>query len=283
MIEIFKKRSFQVFGAVILVLIVLMFISAGRPGTPGWVTRAVATVVSPFQKGASWVKNGIGNQIAFFSEMNSLEEKNEELMKENARLSNELSSLSQLREENERLRATLDFAQQNEQFELAGARVIAKDVSNYFQSFVIDKGVKDGVKVNDAVVDYSGLVGYVYEAADHTAKVSTLLDENTAVSVKVVRTGDSTMLKGDFTLQKDGRCKLTYVGRDADIISGDVLQTSGLGGRYPAGLMVGRVAEVGKDEAEYMNYAIVEPVVDFAHLYEVMVITNSPELIEVDE
>lgn len=283
MLDIFKKRSFQIFGAVILVLIILMFVSAGRPGTPSWVTRAVTTVVSPFQKGVSWVKNGIGNQIQFFSDMKSLEAENEELLKENARLSNELNSLSQLQEENERLREALDFSQQNEQFALEGAKVIAKDVSNYFQSFVIDKGAKDGVSVNDAVVDYSGLVGYVYEAADHTAKVGTLLDENTAVSVKVVRTGDSTMLKGDFTLQKEGRCKLTYVGRDADIVSGDVLQTSGLGGRYPAGLMVGRVVEVGQDETEYMNYAIVEPVVDFPHLYEVMVITNSPDLIELDE
>ncbi|MBC7766304.1 MAG: rod shape-determining protein MreC, partial [Hyphomonadaceae bacterium] len=237
-------------------------------------------IVTPMQQATTWVKSGVRNTFGYFSDNQKIRQQNEAYENELAALQNENFALKQMDVENKRLRQMLDFKRTNAQFELVGANVIAKDSSNWFQKFTIDKGTNDGLTKDCAVINHQVLVGSIYDIGLNYAMVSAIIDDSSAVSALVVRTKDVTMLKGDLTLQKQGLCKLTYIPRDADIIPGDVLETSGLGGRFPKGLLIGRIKEIGKENAEYYNFAQVEPAVDFKRIEEVFIIKNSPQVVK---
>ena len=94
------------------------------------------------------------------------------------------------------------------------------------------------------------------------------------MGVKITRTGDVAVVEGDDEFYKDNYCKMTFVDRGTNLIIGDLLETSGSGGVYPAGLPVGAIREINSDAMGNMNYATIEPLVDFARLYEVVVING---------
>ncbi len=199
--------------------------------------------------------------------------------RENRRLRKELDAL---RMENSRYRELLtthNRLQQLLQFRetlhrpMVAARVIGWDPTGWFKSIIIDRGVRTGMKIDMPVVNAQGVVGRIVSVAAGYSKVLLIIDQNSAVDCLVERSRDRGMVKG----LSSETCKLAYVVKSSDVMAGDMVVTSGLGGVFPKGLPVGYVIRVGDTASGLFKDIDVRPVVDFSRLEEVLVILEKPE------
>lgn len=179
--------------------------------------------------------------------------------------------------ENRRLKELLELRGAMSEYKTVTARVVSYEPSSWYDTVMLSKGTRDGIKENDIVITSLGVVGKVTSAGANWSEVSTVINTSNSVGIKLSRTGDVGVVSGDAHLAADKQCRLEYMSNDKNLIKGDILVTSGLGGIYPEDLTVGRVTEIKSDSAGNLDYAVVEPSVDFSALYEVLVITNYGE------
>jgi len=199
--------------------------------------------------------------------------------------------LVNVREENLRLREKIETLerekQKNEEMIAAGARlaellnlketlddpviaaqVIGIDPTGWFRAVMVNKGKTDGVRVDMPVLSAKGVVGRIVSVSPHYAKVLLIIDQNSAVDILVQRSRDRGMVKGMFT----DACRVDYLVSTSDVVVGDVVITSGLGGVFPKGLSVGQVTSVGETPGELFKEVLVKPAVDFSRLEEVLIL-----------
>ena len=153
------------------------------------------------------------------------------------------------------------------------AYIIERSISNYEKIVVINAGTDDGIQVNMPVISESGLVGYVISTTSSTAKVQTIIDTASNVSANISNVEDSVILKG--TLNNIETVRATYIPADSTILQGDQVVTSGLGGIYPKGILIGTVKSVVNTKNEADRYAEIEVSTDFSRLETVLVITEN--------
>lgn len=269
-----RSRPLIVTIAAVVLLAVMIIASAGSRNA-NWFESAVGTVFSPIHGFAARVSNSIAG---FFSNLFNTTDKDAE----NARLKSDLAlynkaltDMEELRQENERLRALLNYSGSVGQFEGVTAQVVSKSTGVWFRVFTINAGRNKGIDVDMPVMSANGLVGVVSEVGATWCKVTAIIDSDMSVPIMVERTRDGCMLRGVLdpaaSVQK---MELYYLPSDrTDLMPGDVVLTSGIGGVYPKGIRVGTVTEVMTSSGSGVN-AIVAPSVDFLHLEEVMVITG---------
>ena len=151
-------------------------------------------------------------------------------------------------QENERLRDFAGLRPSSLSFDPESATVTERSTSNWNSTLTISKGSSMGIAVDDVVVDqYWNLVGVVAEVGENWATVRTLVDVGTEMGGQIARTGGAAILEGDFALMGEGKLKLTYLPENSELMSGDLITTSGRGGVYPPGLAAGHVEEVRTD------------------------------------
>jgi rod shape-determining protein MreC len=184
-----------------------------------------------------------------------------------AQLQEENHRMKEIKLANERLRQLLQFREKNFP-SMIGAEVIGRDPSFWFKSVMIDKGESDGVKKGMAVILPTGVIGQVLKIAPHYATVLLITDYNSAVDCVVERNRAKAILEG----KGENRCQLKYLLRAEEVAVGDVVVTSGLGGNFPKGLMVGEVKKVDKKGHGVFQYAELVPSVDMTRLEEVFVV-----------
>ena len=155
---------------------------------------------------------------------------------------------------------------------MIAAEVIGQDPSSWFKSVTINKGEGDGVRRGMAVISTEGVVGQVLKAAPNYATVLLMTDYNSAIDAIVQRTRAKAIVEG----KGENRCQLKYLLRTEEVAVGDVVVTSGLGGNFPKGMMIGEVRSVEKKGHGVFQYAELAPGVDLTKLEEVLVITESP-------
>jgi rod shape-determining protein MreC len=151
---------------------------------------------------------------------------------------------------------------------VVAAQVIGVDPTGWFRAVMVNKGNLDGVRVNMPVVSARGVVGRVVSVSPHYAKVLLIIDQNSAVDILIQRSRDRGMVKGMFT----DVCRMDYLVSTSDVVVGDVVITSGLGGVFPKGLPVGQVTSVGETPGELFKEVLVKPAVDFSRLEEVLIL-----------
>ena len=235
---------------------------------------AVGYVLVPIQSGVNRVGGGLYNELSSVGKLKTALAENEtlktrvdELTEENTRLRSEQFEL-------ERLRSLYELDQEYMQYHKIGARIIAKDSGSWFSVFRIDKGSDDGIKEDMNVIAGGGLVGIVTDVGANYATVRSIIDDSSRVSAMAQQSGDSCIVAGDLQLFKEGRLKLSYMEKDDDIKDGDMIVTSGLGGYYPSGLVIGSVEEIKTDDNGLTRYATILPKTDITQLVEVFVITD---------
>ena len=167
----------------------------------------------------------------------------------------------------------LELKEENEDFQFASASVIGSDSSDAFGSFTLNRGELDGVKVNNPVIYGKYLVGVVVKTAPTYCVVNTVLNPEVNVSAYEVRTRESGYSTTTVDLAKEGKCCLSGLVRTTAIAPGGIVCTSGVGGIYPADLIVGTVEEVRNDTTNISSYAVINTQVDFAQLRDVFIIT----------
>lgn len=270
----YKKKT-GVVGIIItiIILIVLVFISNLKLGQLSYLENAVSTIVMPIQNGLTYLKNKITGNQAFFADITKLQQENEELKGQNAELQKELREFEIVKSENTTLKEYLALTEQYPDYQTKAAYIINKDISNYTHIFVINVGEKDGILPNMTVISEKGLVGYVISVTDHTAKVQTILDTASTVSATIASSRDTLICKG--TLEEGNLLKASYIPTNANLIQGDKIETSGMGGIYPKGILVGTIKQVENTKNIVNRYALIEPAVDFDKVETVLVITNT--------
>lgn len=270
------KKTWALVFVLVSLFCLIFFVARGRVQMPVS-SQAVSLVLSPFQSAVSWVGNELRRGTAFIWEMLTVYEQNEMLRNEVTQLREQNLTASEYAAENERLRALLGYKQAALQFDLVAARVIGRESATWSSMIVINKGLGDGVQKDMAVVTEKGLVGRVVEAGPNSSEVQLILDPRTSVGTLVQRPESRVagIVEGD--LDNPTMPRMVNIPKTADVIVGDVIVTSGFGGIYPKGLIVGLVSELKNDTGGLLKVAILEPAVDFQRLEDVMVITASRE------
>lgn len=268
----FRKKT-GLIGIVItiIILIILVFLSNVKSGSLSYIENVLSSVVMPLQSGYTYIKNKISGNTNFFTNMEGLKEENEKLKTDNSELEKSLRELEIIKAENETLKEYLGLTQKYTDYKTVPAYIISKDISNYSNIFVINVGKKDGIKENMTVIADEGLVGYIISVTENTAKVQTILDSSSQVTANITHSKDSIICKGSLN---DNLLKATYIPTSADITEGDTLETSGMGGIYPKGVMIGKVKIVENTLNPLDKYAWIEPAVNFDKVNSILVITN---------
>lgn len=238
---------------------------------------SVADIITyPFKKSIYFLTEQVSEVTGYFKNVEDLIRENEELKTQNDRLLYQNTMLEQYKSENEGLKEILSLKQRYQEYPTLGANVIAKDISNWYKSFNIDKGLIQGIKEEDVLLSGGGLAGHITKVDPLTSTASSIIDDRSSISVKVVRTGDTGILRGDIELAEKGLCRLE-IDIESEVVKGDQIITSHLSDIYPPGIPIGTVEEVTTGKNGLTQYAYIKPFVDFKHLENVLVITSDSE------
>lgn len=198
------------------------------------------------------------NQVQLTERVSELEQKQVQML--------------ELEKENDRLRKLLDFKKTLPSKTVA-ARVIGWDLVPWRKTILIDKGSRQGVKKRMAVVNSEGLVGRVIEAGPFSSRVILLIDPESRVSAVLEESRDLAVAEGDGS----SRLRVTHIDRESPVKVGNLVLSSGLGGIYPKGILIGKVEMVGTEKESLELFGLARPFVNFSKLEEVLCIVSSPE------
>lgn len=269
----YKSKKAGIIGIIItIIILILIVIFSNSDSNLSFFENVASNLVMPIQNGMTYLKNKISGNNTFFTDINNLKQENEELKKKNSELEQSLRELENIKTQNETLKEYLDLAEKYGEYKTIPGYVINKDISNYSKTIVINIGKNDGVEENMTVIGDQGLVGHVISVTDTTAKVQTIIDTASSVSCSMSTTKEAIVCKG--TLDDKSLLKAMYIPTDSNIIQGDSIETSGLGGIYPKGIHIGTVKKVTNTQNLTDRYALIETAVDFDKLDTVLVITN---------
>ena len=269
----YKNHKTGILGIVItVILLILIVVFSNGESNVSFFENAASKLVMPIQNGLTYLKNKISGNDTFFTDINKLEEENEELKNRNSELEQSLRELENIKTENETLKEYLNLTEKYGEYKTMPAYVINKDISNYSKTIIINVGKNDGIEENMTVIADQGLVGHVVSVTDTTAKVQTIIDTASSVSSVMSSTEESIVCKG--TLDSTTELRAMYIPTDYNIIQSDSIETSELGGIYPKGIHIGTVRQVEATKNVTDRYAIIDTAVDFDKLSTVLVIVN---------
>lgn len=250
-------------------LLLTFYVREGEAGVIHSIRSGVNTVATPVRMVGAVVAtpfNAIGN---VFTNLSAPQETLSELKKQNEELTSELAQLTEAEKTAERLEGLLGL-QSTYNLQSTAARIIGTTGDAWSQTVTIDKGSANGFEIGMPVCNSGGVIGQIIEVSAATSTVRLINDENSGVSAMVQSTRAQGILQG----QPDGTLMLSYVPADADVKVGDVIITSGLGGRFPKGLPLGTVSSVSR-AANATYYTIVVRAISTAESNEeVLVITS---------
>lgn len=272
-----KRKLIVAVLSITVILFVFMGISFATMNSrdeAGVSDNVVGVILSPFQRFFTTIGEGVSDFFSYIRDMQTYKEENLSLKDQVSLLEREVRELETFREENERLRAALDLKQADMTERMVVCEVSSKDPGNWFQVFTIDKGTNHGIKKDDAVMTNQGLVGKVTDVGATWAKVTSIIDSSSSVGAVISRTQEIALVDGDMSLSAQGKCRLGYIKADINLVAGDLVETSGLGGIYPKGILIGTVSEIKNDSTGYSRYAIVDTAVNFDKIREVIVIKS---------
>lgn len=241
------------------------------------VKDAVGTVITPMQKGINTVGTYISDQFEKFKSIGSLLEENENLKNQVAVLSYENQSLLQDKRELEQFRKLYELDQRYIDYPKVAARVISKDPQNWYSTFTIDKGERDGMEKGMNVLAGNGLVGIITEVQVNYSKVRAIIDDNSSVSGEFSDSDFTCIVSGDLQLIDQGKIRVEYIDDGVDLKVGDEVITSKISNDYLDGILIGYISDVEYDTTNTTKIAYLTPVVDFERLEEVLIITELKE------
>ena len=266
------------------ILLAVVFFCVVLTATSFFTDKLITPLRNAFSYIVVPIQNGINSIGSVLVDNDNKKKTIEELQAQNKELESELESL---KAENEALKGDEDelstlrnfysMESQLASYTKVGARVIGTTSTNWNQSFTIDQGSKNGIKVDMNVITDKGLVGIVTEVYDSYSVVTTMIADNSNVSAMDERTKDLCIVEGDITLMDSGIVKLSRIKTNAQMQSGDKVVTSNISSKYLPGLLVGYVKDITTDDSGLSKSGNLIPAADFDHLTDVIVITTTKE------
>ena len=273
------KRPSDRFGITVLalaaIIAVLLSVMGYFSATSAPLPNLAGIVVGPFRSLSASFSEMMGNWADYLVMVDELKEENRQLKLQIAEMEETVRQAQADRDENVRLREIAGLREQRRDLQLESARVLAQDTSNWASLLTVNKGTSHGVEIGDCVItETMYLVGVVTDVGLNWATVRTILDSESSIGALVFRSKSNALAQGDFALMRDGKLTLSYLGTDPDVVSGDLIVTSGLGGYYPSELVIGHVDEVRTSDNGLAQYAILTPDAELDDLIQVFIVTS---------
>lgn len=264
--KIFIACVFIVSGVSILALVpganslpnlVEDFISTPMQKVSDDLTNAAISVVPKTQKSAEEYEGEISKLKAELKRMRTI-----------------LVDYYDVKRENAQYLKFYDFKKQNQSLVFKMASVIAKDPNDLFFGFTLDKGISDGISINDPVITENGLIGRVASVKKHSCIVKTILSPDYKIGVLDKVSGDSGVITGRKSLANENKTAMMYISAQNKMHEDDIVVTTGLGGICPKDLPVGKVCQIENDDYDSSFYAVIEPFDDIKNVIDVFVVTG---------
>ena len=276
---VFKMRGFfskrnVVLSLAILLLVVLVISSARGKYEFTWTKNVLTTALKPLRTSLTGIGEAISKTGRFAGSLLSVYEENDLLRKEVAALRKANIDAGEVWAENQRLHELLNYKQSQNSYILLPARVVGFNPGGLEGNIIIDKGQKDGVTRDMSVITADGLVGSISDVYKSSSRVQLILHPRSAIGGIVQRPGSRVVSIVSGNASTPFTPNFINLARDADVVNGDTILTSGFGGIYPKGILIGTVSGVVNAEGGLLKYAVITPTVDFSRLEEVMIITN---------
>ncbi|MBR4980969.1 MAG: rod shape-determining protein MreC [Lachnospiraceae bacterium] len=263
------------------VCIAVMVLSFKTPAINTPLNSVAGTFLVPFQNGIAQVGGWMSDKSEQLMEIRDVLDENQRLKEEIDRLTIENTKFQQERYELNQLRQLLKLDQQYSEYEKIGARIISRDSSNWFTSFTINKGSKDGIQINCNVMAGSGLVGRVTDVGPNYAKVTSIIEDNNNTSGLLLSSGDHLIVTGDLTTMSQGMIAFSkLVDDDNKAAVGDKIVTSNISEHYLPGILIGYISSIETDSNNLTKSGTLTTAVDFEHLEEVLVIMELKQTVE---
>jgi rod shape-determining protein MreC len=255
--------------------IVFILIALGVIGLAlgGYLTPLSRVILNPIVSAQTWLARryqAVQSLISQPEDVTSLREKNAQLEAENSQLQVQIVELQQQVTEAQLLSTLVDYERRHVENQYMAASVIARDISPFMHYVIIDRGSDDGLRKGMPVITAQGLVGNISAVTASAARVELINDPGSSVNVILQESGEEAVLNGQIT----GEIELNMISQNATVQPGELVMTSGLGGNYPANILVGQVLTVKSEASDLFQTASVQPAVDFSQLSIVLVITN---------
>ena len=274
------KKLFSRKGVTAIIIAIIIAVITGISllinNNPGVVTNSVETLLAPVKTVTASVAGMCEKIYGYMHDFDRLVEENAQLRAQLAGSSQEEREFAELEAENKNLRELLKLAQRNTDYMFEMAAIISWSSSNWDSTFTISKGsANSDIEVGDCIITGTGeVVGLVKTVSTVSSVCISVVDTDFAASVNLNNVSGSSSAKGDYALMKDGLLMLEYINESNKVLGGDTVITSGKGGVFPDGLLVGYITEVYRDSTGISEYAVIEPAADLDNVLDVFVITD---------
>ena len=279
-----KKINSKTIATVVVAIVLVGFVgvsvikySGASPVSVGVVSDGVAGAASPIDSALDFIKQSASDLVNFkknSNKMRELEKENEELKAKVIDLNSKAAKVESL----ESLKKSLNYISTDRMKSIVSGSVIEKNDGNWYKSFVLNVGEKDGVEKNSIVINGKGLVGIVYEVSGNSCKAISLLDSKSAVSFKIV---NNTAAKGVISTSTSSGKEKAYESNGYlngymfdsgyEVVQGDIIVTSGMG-LYPEDIPIGEIEKVIDDKNKSLKSVVIKPYVNFKDVNDVMII-----------
>jgi len=258
-----------------LQLLIFILVGLGVIGLAlgGYLTPLSRVVLNPFVAAQTWLAKryqAVQSLISQPEDVTTLRQKNAELEAENSNLQVQIVELQQQVTEAQLLSTLVDYERRHVENQYIAASVIARDVSPFMHYVIIDRGSDNGLRKGMPVITQQGLVGTISAVTAGAARVQLINDPGSSINVLLQQSDEEAVLNGQIT----GELEAGMISQSATVLPGELVMTSGLGGNYPANILVGQVLTVRNEASALFQTASVQPAVDFSQLSIVLIITN---------
>lgn len=274
------KDFFDTWKFKILVIVAVFLVGImAYAGANGRLTAApqelLSVVLTPLQKVTSALSGGAASVWEKYTSIDDVMDRNKQLEAENAELRQQMVDYDRIKAENDAYKALARIQDTNSEATYVSAFVIGRDPLDEFGGFTLDQGSTDGVAVNDAIISDRGyLLGVVVEVDATSCKVMTILHPSFNAAGVISRTRENGIITGSADYAADGQCVLTNLDRATEARKGDQVITTGLGGVFPANLLVGTVQEVVPEQSGKSSSAVILPGADPRTVKHVFIVTE---------
>lgn len=251
---------------------VVSILASGVTSEP--LAEAAGMIVVPFEKSINGIGSWIGEINQTFQDKQDLIDKNQELQDAVDTLTEQNNILIQNQSELSRLQELYNLDEEYSSYPKVAARIISKDPGNWYDTFMINRGSNDGIRVDNNVIAGKGLVGIVTEVGPNWATVRAIIDDSSNVSAMTVGTDDTCVVEGELELIDEGKLRFSQLyDKDDKVTVGERVVTSNISDKYVEGLFIGYVSEIELDTNNLTKTGTIVTPVDFQHLKDVFVIT----------
>jgi len=270
----FRSKGFKNLVVIAVVIFLGVLVAAFTHNAASPITSALGTLFSPLQKLSATISENLDEISVSFESASVYEAENQELKKELEEYRKKLADYNEMKKKVDSYEEFYGVKKQNPDFEFSYGSVLSRDAADAYGSFVLNVGSKDGVEVDDPVIYGEYIVGIVKKVNFSTCVVYTLLDPRVNVGALESGAREYGYISGDAALYKNGLCKMSGLDASTSVVGGGLVCTSGAGGVFPDGLLIGEITAVRNDDISAGFYAEVKPFAELSKISDVFVITS---------